>query len=336
MTSFFNKKKTHFFIDFECISAPYYNAVYNREKYNLPSHLLPMAYTVGFYNSRKKFVYKTEILLNLEINASYQENLRANLLKSFQKLKPKFNLEKTVFWAFEKGMEEAVLSYAFGNGNVEVEEFNNFIIDTIVEKDISKIGIKELSQNFNNTEYFLKTRQQIIMANENKNVNNCLIPYKTLISKEGVFANYLCFWIYLSRDKNLQFKKNRFSKEFVPLNLTDVVEELTLYSQDDVLRMDYITQNIEKIRKIYSIIYQLRKKYYEIEIKFKFYTHLHRDINTFIQNVKSEFLKTPEQQGILANAKNLATFLEEKFLSQKKDLKQKESEIASDQIKKII
>ncbi|UVD81537.1 hypothetical protein NV226_02290 [Mycoplasma iguanae] len=326
------KNKFNIFIDFEAITYPFYNFVHNREKFALPKNELPIAYTLGMYDQNGKFHFVTQIF-KFKIDENFCQKGRNSIIQSLLKIDNTITIENCVFWAFEKNMEENVLHYFFDE-TIVVMEFNDLIYQGLDFSSAQRIGIKELTQNFNDHDYFFNTKQQLIENTQKRKLNRQFMKVETLVSKAGILASFICYWIYKYNNKDI-LTDGEFALYTVSLEYKTVLQELRKYSQDDVLRMDYIYRNIPEIQKMILLISDYRSKSNQIKRKYQVYSNAYSSLKKFIDHTAQKTNFDAESHKIKKVSEFILNILQINYLDFKESEEKEILEVLTSEIAKL-
>lgn len=212
------------YIDFEAITFPFASVI------GLPNGT-PFAYTIGLLSDKNRFESKTFIMDFTKHNSltSIWMMLRKFIIADIHSINPKVDIKTVTFIGHNPVLEHDCLNKLFPE---------NKVVPLI---DYPNISLSKLTAKTFNQSYWFKTKKAIL-----KTKKEFLI--KRLPERNGAIASYAGYWLYVSSLKDLRANDRR-KKFFIDLEKKTLLRELREYSRDDVLKMIFITQNIDELNR---------------------------------------------------------------------------------------
>ncbi len=270
--------KLEVYIDFESISAPFNWKVGIKTDF-------PYAYSVGLY-AGKTFKTKTFIFnFNKQDSEDIERIIRHQLLTDVRKLSGKkdmvINAQTIRFVSFSPILEKKILSNVYKG--IEV-------YDISLGKSIS---LSNATKSFDKTPvvYFEKLKAWV-----DKNMDPVFVS-KRGMKHDGALAA-------LAGHILLVDATNQTSKYYSnPIDIRTLVKEIAVYSNDDVVRMKYIKEDValylktsEKVEKALKKANTARKKLKSLEVVKAFLKENNevKDIDALLKLLETEIEKNKE------------------------------------------
>ena len=245
-------KDNNIYIDFEAISSPFNRDIVRME--------FPYAYSLGIFVG-DEFKVKTFIFDFRKFNPNNIDRiLRYRIQEDVRELTNDWNLiinrDTTQFISYSPGLERKILSKVYhGVKVIDISEGLRISIATATKEYIEK------------NKYFKYLRDFV-----SRNVDEEYIESRGL-KKDGALAAIAGYYLYMAAHN----KKSKFMKEDIDVN--KLLDELSIYSKDDVIRMKFITENKEDV-------FRVAKEIEEFRFKIKKVSNKIRDINFSLKSIK--------------------------------------------------
>ncbi|WP_412031765.1 DUF2779 domain-containing protein [Metamycoplasma buccale] len=206
------------YIDFEAITNPFARLL------NLPSGT-PYAYTLGLLNIKNKFEVKTFIMDFTKHNSlsSIWNIIRKKIILDINKINSKLNINDVIFIGHNPVLENKCLKKLFPT---------NKVLPLIDKQNVS---LSKLTGKTFNIPYFSETKKTLTKLGTDTLLKN-------IVERNGAIASFAGYWLYTNSLKNLRVNDKK-KKYFINLNKKILLRELNKYSNDDVVKMLYISTN---------------------------------------------------------------------------------------------
>ena len=217
-------KDNNIYIDFEAIAFPFNQDTKLKRDF-------PYAYSLGVFIG-DEFKTKTFIFDFNKFDPKDIDNiLRRQIVQDVKELKKdrlvRINPKTTQFISYSPTLEKRILSKVYKGVKV---------------KDISeglRISIASATKQYIDKDKYFQYLKEYV----SRNVDQDFIENRGLES-DGALAAIAGYYLYMHSCN----KKSEFMKEDMDIDL--LIEELTIYSKDDVIRMKYIEENKEEFFRI--------------------------------------------------------------------------------------